>query len=91
LLSLPLVVPLNHTLQRGEVVLIGERHMQTEPLSITDNRTGKTYTVQAGDSLWSIAQKFYGTGSKWGELYELNKDIIKDPRLIFVGQVLKVN
>jgi nucleoid-associated protein YgaU len=53
--------------------------------------SGKTYTVQAGDSLWSIAQKFYGTGSKWGELYELNKDIIKDPRLIFVGQVLKVN
>jgi LysM repeat protein len=53
--------------------------------------SGKTYTVQAGDSLWSIAQKFYGTGTKWGELYELNKDIIKDPRLIFVGQVLKVN
>ena len=47
-----------------------------------------TYTVQAGDSLWSIAQKTYGTGTKWGVVYEANSSSIKNANMIYVGQVL---
>ncbi|MBQ9647188.1 MAG: LysM peptidoglycan-binding domain-containing protein, partial [Oscillospiraceae bacterium] len=39
--------------------------------------------------LWSIAQKLLGSGRLWGTLYELNKDQIKDPALINIGQVLR--
>lgn len=49
-----------------------------------------TYTVAAGDCLWSIAQKAYGTGTKWGVIYEANKATVKDPGMIYIGQVLVV-
>ncbi len=52
--------------------------------------TGKTYTVVAGDCLWTICQRIYGTGTKWGELWAANADIIANPRLIFPGQVLRI-
>lgn len=49
------------------------------------------YTVKAGDSLWKIAEEVYGYGSMYQRIYEINKDIIKDPALIFPGQHLKLN
>ncbi|MCF2616785.1 5'-nucleotidase C-terminal domain-containing protein [Oscillibacter valericigenes] len=49
-----------------------------------------TYTVVAGDCLWSIAQKTYGTGTKWGVIYEANKATVKDPGMIYIGQVLTI-
>src|SRR6476620_10860907 len=42
----------------------------------------KTYTVQKGDSLSKIAKHFYGDASKWKEIFEANKDSIKDPDMI---------
>lgn len=39
--------------------------------------TAKTYVIQSGDTLWGIAQKFYGSGSKWGTIYDANKEIIE--------------
>ena len=46
------------------------------------------YTVVKGDSLWKIAKGVYGNGAMWKAIYEANKDLINDPNLIFVGQVL---
>lgn len=50
----------------------------------------RTYTVAAGDYLWKIAQKFYGTGFKWDVIYKANADTIKNPSLIYAGQVLVI-
>lgn len=47
-----------------------------------------TYTVKSGDCLWNIAKKQLGDGSKYTEIYNLNKDKIKNPNLIYAGQVL---
>jgi len=47
-----------------------------------------SYTVRDGDCLWNIAKKELGDGSLWSEIYNLNKDKIKNPNLIYVGQVL---
>lgn len=46
------------------------------------------YEVIPGDSLWTIAEKFYGNGGKWRLIYEANKDKIKNPNLIYPYQKL---
>lgn len=48
--------------------------------STTTKRTAKkttTYPIKKGDTLWGIAQRFLGSGAKWQEIYNLNKDIIE--------------
>lgn len=47
-----------------------------------------TYTVVSGDCLWNIAKKYLGNGSRYTEIYNLNKDKISNPNLIYPGQVL---
>lgn len=47
-----------------------------------------TYTVKSGDCLWNIARKQLGDGSRWKEIYELNRDKIKNPNLIYPNQTL---
>ena len=47
-----------------------------------------TYTVAPGDCLWTIARKTYGNGQKWQKIYEANRDEIRDPAMIQIGQVL---
>jgi nucleoid-associated protein YgaU len=58
------------------------------PRETTSAPTATTYTVTSGDCLWNIAKKYLGDGSKYTEIYELNKDKIKNPNLIYPGQVL---
>jgi 2',3'-cyclic-nucleotide 2'-phosphodiesterase (5'-nucleotidase family) len=48
------------------------------------------YKVVKGDCLWKIAKKYLGNGTRYIEIYNLNKDILKSPDLIHIGQVLKV-
>ena len=39
-----------------------------------------SYTVKAGDSLWSIAQKHLGAGTKWEVIYKANQDLLQNPQ-----------
>lgn len=52
--------------------------------------TAKTYTVEAGDTLWKIAKQVYGDGNKYLEIFEANKGLLKDPDHIFPGQELVI-
>ncbi len=49
-----------------------------------------TVTVLEGENLFKIAQRVYGSGENYLALYEANKDIVEDPNLIRIGQVLKI-
>ncbi|MDY5845722.1 MAG: tyrosine-protein phosphatase [Bariatricus sp.] len=49
-----------------------------------------TYTVVPGDCLWNISRRLYGTGTRWKEIYEANRETIRNPRWIYIGQVLKI-
>ncbi len=47
-------------------------------------------TVVKGNSLWRIARNVYGQGTVFTVIFEANKDQIKDPDLIYPGQVFKL-
>lgn len=47
----------------------------------------RSITVQAGDTLWAIARERYGDGIFYVQVYEANLDDIRDPDLIYPGQV----
>lgn len=49
-----------------------------------------TYVVRAGNSLWKIAKRELGSGSKWGAIYEANKATIRDPTLIYLGRAFLI-
>lgn len=50
----------------------------------------RIYVVVSGDSLSKIAKREYGDAGKWKQIFESNRDIIKDPNLIHPGQKLKL-
>ena len=62
--------------------------------TVTTNNTavakpsGQNYTVKRGDCLWNIAKRFYGNGAKYTTIYNANRSKIRNPNLIYPGQVL---
>ena len=72
----------------NQQVPLGNLPNQQVPLS--DGPT-TTYIVIKGDFLWAIAEKLYGDGSRWKEIYDMNKDIIgSNPDFLKIGQMLTV-
>lgn len=53
-------------------------------------KTEQTYVVKKGDHLSKIAKKYYGDSTKWTKIYEANKDSIKDPNQLQIGQKLVI-
>ncbi len=49
---------------------------------------GQSYVVEAGDNLSRIAMKFYNSNYKWGKIFEANRDTLKNPHYIYIGQNL---
>lgn len=48
------------------------------------------YEVKSGDSLSKIAKAHYGDPMKYPEIFEANKPMLKDPNLIYPGQMLRI-
>lgn len=48
------------------------------------------HTVEKGDTLWKVAEKAYGNGSKYQAIFEANKPMLSDPDKIYPGQVLRI-
>jgi nucleoid-associated protein YgaU len=46
--------------------------------------------VQPGNSLWRIARRIYGEGPRYSVIYQANKDQIREPDLIYPGQIFVV-
>jgi nucleoid-associated protein YgaU len=72
----------------------GPKPAAAEPSDTTSDAGGesevRTYTVQAGDTLWKIAEAMYGSGAKYMKIFEANSDILDNPDLIHPGQELKI-
>lgn len=55
---------------------------------------GTVHVVKSGDTLWGLAEKYYGDGSRYMEIFNANKEIWKDykndPNVIYVGWELHI-
>ncbi|CAK1228511.1 LysM repeat (LysM) [Fructobacillus tropaeoli] len=71
---------------QGQELIIGVANTNATSQNATTQTTANTYRVQAGDNLWTLAQKF---GLSVDQLAQENN--IKDANQIFVGQTLSVN
>jgi len=52
--------------------------------------TFRVKTVQPGSTLWAIAKESYGEGIEYFKVFEANKERIRDPDLIYPGQVFEI-
>ena len=79
---------INEADESGEIKASTEKTRSTE--NSPEPTSNQSYTVVKGDSLWNIAKKFYGNGSKYTAILDANKDKIKNANLIYPGQVLTI-
>jgi LysM repeat protein len=64
--------------------------VHTDALVQHSQPANRTYTVRPGDTLSSIAQRFYGNPADWAWLYHVNSSVVHNPNSIYVGEVLKI-
>ncbi len=94
--SLPDIEPGVYTLRLDEVNVNGtvegrlELPFKREEEAIIKAMGEGSITVQPGNSLWRIARKYYGKGIQYVEIFDRNSHLIKDPDLIYPGQVFSL-
>jgi 5'-nucleotidase len=54
---------------------------------VTSNRR---HVVTQGETLYKIAQRYYGSGSKWPEILEANRDVLKNENAVRPGMELRI-
>ena len=75
--------------ENGRPAYAIELPFERASLSDIELRDGKVI-VQPGNSLWRIARRAYGRGIQYTVIYEANADQIRDPDLIYPGQIFEV-
>lgn len=76
-------------------VVVAEAPEPVEETAATEEapakiKTGASVIIRRGDSLWTVSRRNYGEGVRYTTIFEANRDQIRNPHLIFPGQVLKL-
>ena len=63
---------------------------QTTQQQASDSSTVRIHVVKQGDTLYRISIQYYGTGSRWREIYAANKDVMNSETDLRIGTRLKI-
>ncbi len=77
---------------RIEIIPVAEKVEEPAPAPVAPAPApaAKTYTVKSGDWLSKIAKDAYGDPMLWTKIYDANKATIKNPNMIYPGQVIVI-
>jgi nucleoid-associated protein YgaU len=67
-----------------------ETPFEYAPAAVVHELRNRRIVVQKGDYLWKFAEQYYGRGIRYSVIYQANKHLIRDPDLIYPGQVFTV-
>jgi NitT/TauT family transport system substrate-binding protein len=67
-----------------------ERAAATPVTAKATRPAAQEYTVKAGDTLSKLSERFYNSPYKWGTIYEANRETVKNPHYIYIGQKLMI-
>lgn len=74
----------------AKATTVTEQQARTDALVKRAQPAARTYSVRSGDSLSTIAERFYHNPGDWQWIYEANKSKIHDPNSIYVGESLTI-
>lgn len=63
---------------------------QVAPTTPNPATVPRTHTVQSGDTLSTISSRYYGTPSRWIDIYQANRDRLRSENALKVGQVIRI-
>jgi LysM domain len=69
---------------------VARLEMKFERQAAAPGDTNRRLHVVRGDNLWNIARAHYGEGFRFTTIFDANKDQIRDPNLIYPGQVFSI-
>ncbi len=64
--------------------------VETDDVAALEPGNVEYYVIQSGDSLSKIAKKYYQNAMEYPRIFEANKEVIKDPDLIYPGQKIRI-
>ncbi len=89
-----LALPKTVEAKTPETVPVAKEISKPEPAVVAKPkrviRTGSSVIIRRGDNLWRISQRILGRGIRYSTIYQANRDQIRDPDLIYPGQIFKV-
>lgn len=87
----PAVPAADPTADPQPAVPVADPTVDPQPaVPVTTQQQGTVYVTKSGDNLMKIAKELYGDRNLWTTIYELNKDIIKNPNVIYANMQLQL-
>jgi nucleoid-associated protein YgaU len=75
---------------QGKVLSRLETPFEYSPLANPQEVKERKIVVQKGDYLWKFAEQYYGRGIRYSVIFGANSHLIRDPDLIYPGQVFTI-
>jgi tetratricopeptide (TPR) repeat protein len=84
------LAPLTDDSAQGQSAAAPLQGASAKPAAAPAGAAMRSHTVVKGDTLFSLAQRYYNNRSKWRDIYDANRDQLPDQNSLRIGMVLKI-